>query len=140
MCWRVKYCNKCGDPVSDNEKFCNKCGNPLVENNINNNTNNSNFNKDNKGCSLVLLNTEKGCKLFEAIKDRLNTIPANLEDCMQPNMIHPSQIHPQRDLFEKDYVCRGFKYVMCKYGDLGWKMQLRYKIRKIKKYIIAKIK
>ena len=38
---------------------------------------NPNFNKDNKGCSLVLLNTEKGCKLFEAIKDRLNTIPAN---------------------------------------------------------------
>lgn len=41
----MKYCNKCGDPVSENEKFCNKCGNPLAENNINNNTNNSNFNK-----------------------------------------------------------------------------------------------
>lgn len=50
----MRYCNKCGDPVSENEKFCNKCGNPLVENNnqnnnnINNNvnnTNNSSFNK-----------------------------------------------------------------------------------------------
>lgn len=45
----MKYCNKCGDQVSENEKFCNKCGNSLVENNINNNninnTNNSHFNK-----------------------------------------------------------------------------------------------
>ena len=100
----------------------------------------ANFNADNKGCSLVLLNTEKGRKLFEAVKDRMNTIPANLEDCLQPNMLHPSEIHPQRNEFEKDYVRYGFKYVMCKYGDLGWKKQLRYKVRKIKNFIINKIK
>lgn len=98
-----------------------------------------NFNADNKGVSLVLLNTEKGRKLFEAVKDKMNTFPTNLEDCLQPNMMHPSEIHPNRDVFEKNYVKHGFKYVMCKYGELGWKKQLRYKLRKIKNKILSKI-
>lgn len=97
-----------------------------------------NFNADNKGVSLVLLNTEKGRKLFEAVKNRMNTIPANLEDCLQPNMKHPSEIHPLRDAFEEDYVKHGFKYVMCKYGDMGWKKQLIYKLRKFKHQIFGK--
>ena len=98
----------------------------------------SNFNADNKGCSLVLVNTEKGRKLFEAVKDRMNTIPAELENCLQPNMMHPSEIHPKRDQFEEDYTKRGFKYVMCKYSDLGWKWQLRYKIRRLKNKLLRK--
>lgn len=76
----------------------------------------ANFNADNKGCSLVLLNTEKGRNLFETVKDRMNTIPANLEDCLQPNMMHPSEIHPKREQFEVDYSKKGFQYVSHKYG------------------------
>ena len=82
-----------------------------------------NFNADNKGISLVLLNTEKGRKLFEAVKDRMDTFPTNLEDCLQPNMEHPSEIHPQRDLFEKEYAKKGFKYVYFKYGEEGWRFK-----------------
>lgn len=95
----------------------------------------SEFNKDNKGVSLVLVNTEKGRKLFEEARKDLNIIPAKLEDCLQPNLQHPSAIHPKRMEFEKDYFKHGFKYVMCKYSDMNWKMQLRYKLRKIKKNI-----
>lgn len=86
---------------------------------------NSNFNVDNKGVSLVLLNTEKGRKLFEAVKDKMKTFPADIEDCMQPNMMHPSEIHPKREQFEEEYAKKGFKYVYFKYGEEGW----RYKIR-----------
>lgn len=95
-----------------------------------------NFNADNKGCSLVLLNTEKGRKLFEAVKDRMNTVSANLEDCMQPNMSHPSEIHPDSDQFFSDYRKKGFKYVMWRYGE-------KYPptlIRKKKKQIISMFK
>lgn len=74
------------------------------------------FNSDNKGVSLVLLNSEKGRKLFEAVHDRMNTIPANLEDCLQPNMMHPSEIHPKREQFETDYSKKGFLYVFHKYS------------------------
>ena len=33
----MNYCNKCGDPVEQNENFCNKCGNPIQINSINQN-------------------------------------------------------------------------------------------------------
>ena len=94
----------------------------------------SNFNADNKGCSLVLLNTEKGHELFKAIIGRMNIIPANLEDCLQPNMIHPSEIHPKREKFEKDYASKGFLYVYFKYGEEGW----RYRMRPVRFYSFFK--
>lgn len=94
------------------------------------------FNADNKGVSLVLLNTDKGRKLFEAVKERLNTFPANLDDCLQPNMKHPSEIHPKREQFEKDYAKKGFKYVYFKYGEEGW----RYKFSSLFNRLCNKLK
>ncbi len=93
------------------------------------------FNADNKGCSLVFVNTEKGRKLFEAVSERLNIIPANLEDCMQPNLRHPSVIHPRRDQFEREYAQKGFEYVYCKYGEDGWRHKLATKKQWIKNII-----
>lgn len=100
-----------------------------------------NFNADNKGCSLVLLNTEKGRKLFEAVHDRLNTMPVKLEDCLQPNMMHPSESHPKREQFEIDYSRKGFKYVYFKYGEEGWRYRfsfanLKVQLRRIKKILM----
>lgn len=83
------------------------------------------FNEDNKGCSLVLCNTEKGRKLFEAIQNDLNVIPAKLEDCMQPNLMHPTAEHPLRDNFERDYSTYGFEYTLKKYGPKGFKAFLK---------------
>lgn len=100
----------------------------------------SNFNTDNKGCSLVLLNTEKGRKLFEAVKDRMNTFTANLDDCLQPNMMHPSEIHPRRVKFEEEYARKGFKYVYFKYGEEGWRYKLRILLRRIKRCITIILK
>ena len=31
----MKFCTKCGNPISADEKFCKKCGNPINENDIN---------------------------------------------------------------------------------------------------------
>lgn len=92
-----------------------------------------NFNQDNKGCSLVLVNTPKGREIFEAVKDKLNTIPAELDNCLQPNLQHPSVIHPKRMQFEKDYIKHGFEYVMYRYGNIGWRYYLRKVIKGIKK-------
>lgn len=101
-----------------------------------------NFNADNKGVSLILLNSETGRKLFEAVRDKMNIFPAKLGDCLQPNMIHPSEIHPKRDQFEKDYSQNGFRYVYKKYDEKGWRYRtsvfhfrevLRKKIKRILK-------
>ena len=99
------------------------------------------FNVDDKGVSLVLINTEKGRKLFEAVKDNMNIIPVKLEDCLQPNLQHPSIIHPKRMDFERDYARKGFEYVMKKYGDMGWRYRVRRilgKVKRIMKRVLRK--
>lgn len=83
------------------------------------------FNKDDKGVSLVLCNTEKGRWLFEATKRDTNVVPVKLENCYQPNLQHPSPVHPQRMAFENDYRLKGFVFAMNKYGYMGWKFQLK---------------
>ena len=83
------------------------------------------INNDDKGVSLVLINTEKGRELFDKVKDRMTVIPARLEDCMQPNLQHPSAIHPQRMEFEQAYVQRGIEYVLNKWGKDDWKKSTR---------------
>ena len=86
-----------------------------------------NINSDDKGVSLVLINTEKGRKLFEASKDRMNTVQADIQNCIQPNMQHPTKIDRKRNEFERDYQAKGFDFVYKKYGEDGW----RYKVDKI---------
>ena len=93
------------------------------------------MNKDDKGVSLVLVNTEKGRELFDKIKDRMTVVPARLEDCMQPNLQHPSVIHPKRMEFERDYQRKGFEYVMRKYGSDGLMQKTRKFAGKIKRKI-----
>ena len=99
------------------------------------------FNDDDKGVSLVLCNTEKGRKLFEAVSKDMNVVPVKLEDCLQPNLRHPSVIHPKRMAFERDYQRKGFLYVMKKYGDMGWRyrmMQVKGWIKRVIKKIIGR--
>lgn len=93
------------------------------------------FNDDDKGCSLVIVNTPKGQELFESAKARLNAIPVELERCLQPNLMHPSEIHPLRMKFENDYIKKGFPYIMYKYGDIS----LRYRLVKQGKRVLYKI-
>jgi len=73
------------------------------------------MNKDDKGISLVLINTSKGKELFEAVRDRMNVVSAELENCLQPNLCHPSDIHPDHDKFVRDYCAKGFEYVVKRY-------------------------
>lgn len=95
-----------------------------------------NINSDDKGVSLVLINTEKGRKLFEASKDRMNTVQAGIQNCLQPNMQHPTKIDRKRNEFERDYQAKGFDFVYKKYGEDGW----RYKVDKIQIRIISSLK
>lgn len=96
----------------------------------------SEANKDNKGLSLILCNSEKGCHLFESAKNDLNSFPASIDAVIQPNLEHPSTIHPLSKLFREEYTKKGFKYVFLKYGDRRW----RYRIRHIKPYVKEIIK
>jgi coenzyme F420-reducing hydrogenase beta subunit len=85
------------------------------------------FNKDNKGSSLVLINTPKGKKVFENIKPIINYIESNTKDCLQPNLETPTKFPENRERFWNDYNQYGFKFIGRKYGNI----RLRYKIKRI---------
>ena len=93
------------------------------------------FNADNKGCSLVLCNTEKGKHLFEAIKDRMNVIPAEIKNIMQTHLSKPSEAHPERQAFEDYYARYGFEKTIRKFGLMGW----RKTIHELKKKFLRKL-
>lgn len=76
---------------------------------------------DNKGCSMIMLNTAKAKQCFEYVQSDLECMEVKLDDCLQPNMIHPSKLHSKRDSFEQDYKKWGFEKTMKKYGFIGWK-------------------
>lgn len=74
------------------------------------------FNKDNKGVNLILINSEKGQDLLCLIKEKMNTIEAKLENCLQPNLQNPSWKSEKYYNFISDYQRNGFEYVLKKYG------------------------
>lgn len=73
------------------------------------------FNRDDKGVSLVLCNTLKGLNLFNDIKNKLYFKEVLKENCMQPNLEKPSEKNFQYDIFIKDYINHGYKYIRIKY-------------------------
>lgn len=95
---------------------------------------NPDINIDDKGVSLIFVNTNKGKILIERIKDRLILYPAKLEDCLQPNLQHPTQPHPKSADFAKDYESIGFEKTMKKYGFIGWKVDLKNIIGRIRAF------
>ena len=99
------------------------------------------INADDKGLSLVLCNTNKGQEIFDTIKEKLIFVEAELVNCLQPNLQKPSEIHPLRMDFERDYARKGIEYVMKKYADLGWSYKInviKQRIKRIVKHIIGR--
>lgn len=94
------------------------------------------FNADDKGCSLVLVNSEKGQELFNKAVDRLNIIEVPLDMCIQPNLQSPTPENPKRGNFEVDYRDKGFEFVMRHYGEVG----IKYHYRRVLRFIVRHIK
>ncbi|MBQ8296928.1 MAG: Coenzyme F420 hydrogenase/dehydrogenase, beta subunit C-terminal domain [Ruminococcus sp.] len=94
---------------------------------------------DNKGVSLVFLNTEKGKKLFETVSDNIEYKPSRLEDCMQHNMKAPSVFSESTDEFWKDYLANGFGYVAKKYGAISFKNEMRLRLKIYLKPLLIKM-
>lgn len=93
---------------------------------------NTEINKDNKGVSLLLVNTDKGHRVLEEIKNKLYLISAKLDDCLQANLMHPSILNAKSKEFESLYVKRGFTSVLKKYTNVGLKNKLIYNIKLLK--------
>lgn len=95
----------------------------------------SDINADNNGISLIFVNTKKGDNILKRIYDKIFLQPVLLNKCIQPNLTHPTPIHPLRNQFEKDYIVLGFKKTMEKYAFIGWRFYLKKNINLLKSII-----
>jgi 4Fe-4S ferredoxin, iron-sulfur binding domain protein len=68
---------------------------------------------DKKGVSFAMINSEKGIKIFDLIKDKMNYFPVNIEDTTQPHLTRSVSKSKEYDAFWKDYS-KGFNYVVVK--------------------------
>lgn len=73
------------------------------------------LNADDRGLSLVIVNTEKGRNMLESIRSDFSIyVPVDISKVLQPSLQRPFPAHNDRDKFEKCYESKGFEYV------LGW--------------------
>lgn len=78
---------------------------------------------DNKGTSLVLINSAKGEIIFGNVKDQIISIEANIEDVMQPPLVGPFPVPNLRDQFWREYHEKGYAYVIRKYASYTFKQR-----------------
>lgn len=94
---------------------------------------------DNGGVSMVLVNTDKGQRLFDAVKDSISYFETDKEHCWQGRLQGRSTIHPQTEQFWKEYTKKGLRYVLVKYTDYSpFRTFFRKVKRKIRRDILKK--
>lgn len=76
---------------------------------------------DNKGVSMVLINSPKGQMLFDNIKGDLICRESNVEDCLQPQLQYPAKPSVNREQFWSDYHSQGYDYIVKKYAGNNFK-------------------
>lgn len=85
---------------------------------------------DDKGVSLVLLNTEKGRELFDKTKSVIVYESTNTQNCMQHNLMQPSICPPKTQLFWSGYVNYGYEYVSNQFDEPKWKKEIKRILKK----------
>ncbi|WP_044958445.1 Coenzyme F420 hydrogenase/dehydrogenase, beta subunit C-terminal domain [Butyrivibrio sp. WCD2001] len=87
---------------------------------------------DNKGVSLVLINTTKGQAIFDSVKDNIFYSETKIEDSLQPVLKGPFSRPENRDKFWNDFSKYPFTLIAYKYGEYGvinkYKKRIGYKI------------
>lgn len=91
---------------------------------------------DNKGVSLLLINTEKGLHNFDQIDGKLLiSIKSDTLECLQPQLKSPIKKNSNQELFIEEFSKYGFEFVAKKYADLGLKFKLKQQISLFLRFI-----
>lgn len=90
------------------------------------------LNRDNKGISQILINTDKGLNLFKMSCSSLYFQETDTESSIQYNMQHPTHRPEGRDEAELYYKNHGFMPFMCRYSDSNIYTWALMKYRRLK--------
>jgi len=74
---------------------------------------------DDRGVSLVLINTPVGNRVFNEIEGEIIVEASNTMECRQRNLTQPSPLPSSREAFWQDYHKYGFEYIARKYTAYG---------------------
>lgn len=85
---------------------------------------------DNKGLSLVLINTDLGKEVFESVNEQLEVFSSKIEEAMQTSFIRPFPMPASRELFWKEYASKGFGYIAKRYGTVNGLVKIMKTIKK----------
>lgn len=91
------------------------------------------LNADDKGYSLLFINSNKGDYLFNKIKDRVFWRGVDISTCLQRPLVAQVDRNPLSDDFCRDFTVRGINYILRKYGDQNLKSQLKYLYKQVRK-------
>lgn len=80
---------------------------------------------DNRGTSLVLINTQKGKEIFHDVNNNATVIKVTREQCKQRALFRKAYCKYDKDLFWKEYAEEGFSYIAKKYAKVSKKRMFK---------------
>lgn len=95
---------------------------------------------DDKGISIAIVNTEKGQKLIDAIKNKIYIEKRDLDIAVpkQINLQRPPLKPREREKFWNDYVKKGSEYTLKKYTTFGLKEKVIVYLKRIVRRVRVK--
>lgn len=72
---------------------------------------------DNKGISVVLVNTEKGRNLLSVIESKAWKLEISIDKLKQPHLSNPVKMSRRRNQFWIDFQTHSYLYIIKKYGN-----------------------
>lgn len=91
---------------------------------------------DNKGVSLVLVNSDKGDGYFKKVMEIIRWKETKIENSMQPPLQHPFPEPKNRKNFWQDFKDSNFDYIAKKYGGAGIGTTIKRMLGKIKRKLV----
>lgn len=85
--------------------------------------------RDNKGVSLVLVNTERGARYFDACRDHVEVREADLKDCMQKPLQGSYDAPGDREKFWDEYREKDFEWIAARYSDYSVSKRLKWGVK-----------
>lgn len=83
---------------------------------------------DNKGISLLLVNTEKGKEIWQNNQEEFTVRSINIKDYLQPRLSSPTPKPEKKDIFWSDYHHMSRKSFIREYAGFSMKQRMRRKL------------
>lgn len=86
---------------------------------------------DRDGVSVCIIHSLKGNNWFKKVKDNLEYLETNVEDCLQPNLIRPTGKPSDYDMFWDMYMAKGLEEAASQYCGYDHNADYVYRVSRL---------